>query len=95
MSAPMMPGGERAAVRQSNRCEDVCGLLEYLSWRESYEDSDREGQLGFLFCTAWNIENPEIRQISNDLVADSLIRSTYCYDDFVRKENESEIGEKV
>ena len=96
-AAPMMPGGERAAVRQSNRCEDVCGLLEYLSWREEYEESDREGQLGFLFCAAWGVENSEIRQISNDLVADSLIRSTYCYDDFVvpTKENESKTGEKI
>lgn len=96
-SVPIMPGGERAAVRQSSRCKDVCGLLEYLSWREDYEESDREGHLGFLFCAAWGVENSEIRQTSDDLVADSLIRSTYCYDDFVVsiKDNEPKTGEKV
>jgi len=83
MSAPMMKGGERAAVRQSSRCEDVCGVIEYLNWREEYEESDREGQLGFLFCMAFDVDDSEIRDLDNDLMADSLIRSTYCYDDFV------------
>lgn len=83
MSAPMMEGGERAAVRQSRRCEDVCGLIEYLVWRKEYDESDREGQLGFLFCMAFDVGDSDIRDLNDDLMADSLIRCTYCYDDFV------------
>lgn len=78
-----MPGGERAAVRQSNSCEDVAGVIEYLNWRKQYEQSDRDRQLGFLFCMAFDVDDDEIRDLDNDLLADSLIRSTYCYDDFV------------
>ena len=77
-----MEGGEDASKRQSSRCRDVCGLIEYLSWREDYEESDRSGQLGFLFCAAYGVDDDAIRKM-NDLRADSLIRSTYCYDDFV------------
>lgn len=80
-----MPGGECAEVRQSSRCEDVVGLLEYLNWREEYEDSDKEGQLGFLFCMAFDVDNPGIQNLDDDLMADSLIRATYCYDDFVKE----------
>jgi len=78
-----MPGGECADVRQSSRCEDVAGVIEYLNWREEYEDSGREGQLGFLFCMAFDVDDDQIRDLDNDLLADSLIRSTYCYDDLV------------
>lgn len=83
MSAPMMENGERAAVRQSSRCEDVCGVIEYLNWRREYEASETEGQLGFLFCAAFEVDAPNIRKLDDDQMADSLIRSTYCYDDFV------------
>ena len=82
MNARKMPGGEDASKRQSSRCKDVCGLLEYLNWKDNYESSDRSGQLGFLFCTAFGVDS-KIKEIENDLRADSLIRSTYCYDDFV------------
>jgi hypothetical protein len=84
-SMPVMQGGERAEVRQSPRCKDVVGLLKYLDWREEYDQSDKEGQLGFLFCMAFDIDS-EIRDIEDDLIADSLIRSTYCYDDFIHYE---------
>ncbi len=83
MNVPMMENGERAAVRQSSRCKDVCGVIEYLNWRREYEESDSQGQLGFLFCAAFGVENSDIRKLDNDQMADSLIRSTYCYDDFV------------
>ena len=78
-----MPGGEDASKRQSSRCEDICGLLEYLKWREGYDQSDKKGKLGFLFCSAFGVENSKIQSIENDLLADGLIRSSYCYDDFV------------
>ena len=83
METRMMPGGERAEKRQSSRCEDVCGVLEYLHWRRDYEESEKEGQLGFLFCMAFGVDDPDIRSLDDDLMADSLIRSTYCFDDFV------------
>lgn len=79
----VMPGGECADVRQSSRCEDVVGLLEYLDWRDEYRQSDREGQLSMLFCAAFQVDAPALQDIEDDLIADSLIRSTYCYDDFV------------
>lgn len=84
-SMPVMEDGECAELRQSSRNEDVVGLLEYLDWRENYVQSDKEGQLGFLFCMAFDVDS-EIRDIKDDLIADSLIRSTYCYDDFVHYE---------
>jgi hypothetical protein len=83
MDTRKMPGGEDASKRQSSRCEDVCGLLEYLNWREDYEASNRSGQLGFLFCMAFDVNDSSIKGLEDDLMADSLIRSTYCYDDFV------------
>lgn len=84
----MMPGGERASARQSSRCRDVVGLIEYLNWREDYEQSDREGDLGFLFCAAYDVDS-EIRNFDDDTIVDGLIRSTYCYDDFVAHEPET------
>lgn len=80
-----MPGGERAEVRQSNRCENAVGLIEYLNWRDQYRQSDREGQLATLFCAAFQVEDSDLQTVKNDSMADSLIRSTYCYDDFVSK----------
>jgi hypothetical protein len=86
MSAPMMPGGENASKRQSPKCEDICGFLEYKkNFLDPYKNSDKEGQLGFLFCIAFGVDAPEIKEIEDDRMADSIIRKRYCYDDFVKK----------
>jgi hypothetical protein len=74
---------------------NVVGLLEYLSWRESYEKSDKSGKLGFLFCMAFDVDNPGIRETEDDLTADSLIRRKYCYDDFVTETDRDYEDESV
>lgn len=64
--------------------EPVLGLIEYLNWKEEYEDSDRSGQLGFLFCAAFDVDSG-VRDISDDVIADGIIRSNYTYDDLVNE----------
>lgn len=66
--------------------EPVLGLIEYLNWRKQYEKSDKSGQLGFLFCAAFDVDSP-IRDIDDDITADSLICSSYTYDDLVADES--------
>jgi hypothetical protein len=73
----MMPDGEKADNR------NVVGLLDYLNWRKEYDQSDRDGQLAMLFCAAFEVNDSALQSVEDDATADSLIRTNYCYDDFV------------
>lgn len=63
----------------------VVGLIEYLNWLEEYKASDREGQLSMLFCAAFDVDDSGLKELDDDLIADGIIRSNYCYDDFVNE----------
>lgn len=65
----------------SNR--PVVGLIDYLSWKRKYDSSGRTGDLSRLFCAAFQVQDQGLLDINNDLIADGIIRSNYCYDDLV------------
>lgn len=75
----MVPGGETGDKKSE------VGLIEYLNWKRNYEESDRSGELGFLFCVAFDINDSDIRSMEDDIMAHGLIKKYYCYDDLVAR----------
>jgi len=73
----MMPGGE-----PGDRRSEV-GLIDYLTWKKGYEESDKSGKLGFLFCAVFGIEDGSLQDMEDDLMAHGLIKKYYCYDDLI------------
>jgi len=72
----IVPGGETG-----DRSSEV-GLIEYLHWKRKYKNSEMSGKLGFLFCVAFDVDAENLHSMG-DLMADSLIKNYYCYDDLV------------
>lgn len=66
----------------------VVGLIEYLNWKEKYDNSNKSGELAILFCEVFDVGDKGLKKIDNDYTADSLIRSNYCYDDFIVEREE-------
>lgn len=76
---------EIKSLRDGNSASNypVVGLIEYLNWKERYDNSDRKRELAVLFCHAFDVGDKGLKKVDDDLMADSLIRSNYCYDDFI------------